>query len=109
MREYDIEGLRDLEVDRLRNEEIERMKRDANMYKQTQRNTLGVAKTTKNEMGGSRRMAKMNWIDLFNIGNVMLMRGQDIQMLLRLILPLLASSNSFLMLPLIDNHMEGTS
>ena len=61
-------------------EEIERMKRDANMYKQTQRNTLGVAKTTKNEMGGSRRMAKMNWIDLFNIGNVMLMRGQDIQM-----------------------------
>jgi hypothetical protein len=25
-------------------------------------------------------MSKMNWIDLFNIGNVMLMRGQDIQM-----------------------------
>jgi len=25
-------------------------------------------------------MAKMNWIDLFNIGNVMLMRGQDIQL-----------------------------
>jgi hypothetical protein len=25
-------------------------------------------------------MSKLNWIDLFNIGNVMLMRGQDIQM-----------------------------
>lgn len=54
-------------------EEIERMKRDANMYKQTQRNGLGVAKSTKIE--GNRRMSKLNWIDLFNIGNVMLMRG----------------------------------
>lgn len=45
------------------------------MYKQTQRNTLGVAKTNKGDAGGGRRMSKMNWIDLFNIGNVMLMRG----------------------------------
>ena len=59
-------------------EEIERMKRDSNQYKATQRNGLGVAKSSKIE--GNRRMSKMNWIDLFNIGNVMLMRGQDIQM-----------------------------
>ena len=58
-------------------EEIERIKRDANMYKQTQRNGLGVAKSSKTE--GNRRI-KLNWIELFNIGNVMLMRGQDIQM-----------------------------
>jgi hypothetical protein len=38
-----------------------------------------VAKSSK--IGeGNRRMSKLNWIDLFNIGNVMLMRGQDIQM-----------------------------
>lgn len=54
------------------------MKRDSNQYKATQRNGLGVAKSSKIE--GNRRMSKMNWIDLFNIGNVMLMRGQDIQM-----------------------------
>lgn len=42
---------------------------------------MGVAKNNKGDgLGGGRRMQKMNWIDLFNIGNVMLMRGQDIQM-----------------------------
>lgn len=61
-------------------EEIERLKRDFNMYKQTQRNQLGISKPTKLPgEGGSRRANRLNWIDLFNIGNVMLMRGQDIQ------------------------------
>ena len=27
----------------------------------------------------SKKSNRLNWIDLFNIGNVMLMRGQDIQ------------------------------
>lgn len=53
-------------------EEIERLKKDANLYKSTQRNQLGVSKGTyKNKSSSSR----YNWIDLFNIGNVMLMRG----------------------------------
>ena len=46
------------------------------MYRSTQRNQLGVAKGVTNE---SKRSSRLNWIDLFNIGNVMLMRGQDIQ------------------------------
>ena len=47
------------------------------MYKQTQRNKLGISKTSQGDgTKGSRN--KFNWIDLFNIGNVMLMRGQDI-------------------------------
>ena len=61
-------------------EEIERLKRDFNMYRQTQRNQLGISKPTKLPgETGSRRSTRLNWIDLFNIGNVMLMRGQDIQ------------------------------
>mmetsp|Transcript_34721 Transcript_34721/g.53289 ORF Transcript_34721/g.53289 Transcript_34721/m.53289 type:complete len:177 (+) Transcript_34721:3063-3593(+) len=54
-------------------EEIERLKRDENIYRSTQRNQLGISKPNKG------RSNKLNWIDLFNIGNVMLMRGQDIQ------------------------------
>lgn len=56
-------------------EEIERMKKDSNMYRSTQRNQLGIAKGVTND---SKRSSRLNWIDLFNIGNVMLMRGQDI-------------------------------
>ena len=59
-------------------EEIERIKRDFNIYKQTQRNKLGIAKTTDSSAQKGNKN-KFNWIDLFNIGNVMLMRGQDIQ------------------------------
>lgn len=55
-------------------EEIDRLKRDANMYKKTQRNTLGVAKSSQVGIG-SKSSQKVNWIELFNIGNVMLMRG----------------------------------
>ena len=47
------------------------------MYRQTQRNKLGISKTINSE--SKNRNNKFNWIDLFNIGNVMLMRGQDIQ------------------------------
>lgn len=60
-------------------EEIERLKRDFNMYRQTQRNQLGISKPTKLPGEGGSRRNRLNWIDLFNIGNVMLMRGQDIQ------------------------------
>lgn len=55
-------------------DEIERLRRESNIYRETQRNSLGVAKSSLVE--GKRRM---KWIDLFNIGNVMLMRGLDIQ------------------------------
>jgi hypothetical protein len=44
------------------------------MYKQTQRNKLGISKTTSDNNSKNSRN-KFNWIDLFNIGNVMLMRG----------------------------------
>lgn len=68
------ETIRNLKMSFQSIDEIERMKRDSNMYKQTQRNQLGVAKSSK--IGeGNRRTSKLNWIDLFNIGNVMLMRG----------------------------------
>ena len=53
-------------------EEIERIKRESNIYKQTQRNSLGVAKKIQSNSG--------HWIELFNIGNVMLMRAMEIQM-----------------------------
>jgi len=62
-------------------EEIELIKRDFNMYRQTQRNQLGISKPNKLPADNpQRRQSRVNWIDLFNIGNVMLMRGQDIQM-----------------------------
>jgi hypothetical protein len=60
-------------------EEIERLKKDSNMYKSTQRNQLGVSKNVSQDPKKSISSNRMSWIDLFNIGNVMLMRGQDIQ------------------------------
>jgi len=69
-----METIRQLKMTFVSIEEIERLKKDSNMYRSTQRNQLGVS---KNATGRSQR--QLNWIDLFNIGNVMLMRGQDIQ------------------------------
>ena len=66
--------MRDLKLSFNSIEEINRIKRDQNIYKHTQRNQLGVAKSSLLE--GKRRM---KWIDLFNIGNVMLLRGQSVQ------------------------------
>ena len=46
------------------------------MYRQTYRNKLGISKTINGEgVGAKGKNNKFNWIDLFNIGNVMLMRG----------------------------------
>lgn len=56
-------------------EEIERLKKDSNMYKSTQRNQLGVAKNVNGDPKKNISANRMSWIDLFNIGNVMLMRG----------------------------------
>ena len=72
-KEVSMETIRKLKMTFASIEEIDRLKRESNVYKQTQRNQLGVAKSG----GGDhhKRYGKMNWIDLFNIGNVMLMRG----------------------------------
>jgi hypothetical protein len=46
------------------------------MYRQTQRNKLGISKSINGDGAGTKsKNNKFNWIDLFNIGNVMLMRG----------------------------------
>lgn len=66
-----MEVIRQLKMSFISIEEIERLKKDSNMYKSTQRNQLGVAKSSIKTKGSS----KYSWIDLFNIGNVMLMRG----------------------------------
>jgi hypothetical protein len=70
-KEISMDTIRQLKMTFSSIEEIERLKRESNVYKQTQRNQLGVAKGG----GDNKRYGKMNWIDLFNIGNVMLMRG----------------------------------
>jgi hypothetical protein len=74
-----IEIVRHLKMSFVSIEEIERLKKDSNMYKSTQRNQLGVAKNTGSDPKKNVSSSRLNWIDLFNIGNVMLMRGQDIQ------------------------------
>jgi hypothetical protein len=38
-----------------------------------------VSKNISSDPKKNISAARLNWIDLFNIGNVMLMRGQDIQ------------------------------